>query len=103
MEDLVIVKASDVTEALQQLFSELKELRKEIEDLRSNENDLKAYTAIEAAKLIGFHPKTVRKMVRKKILMAVHAASGKGQYRITAASIREYLERKKENNKPIKK
>jgi excisionase family DNA binding protein len=90
-EDLVIVKGSDIKEMLIRLFAELKSVRKEIEELKEHENELKAYTAEEVAQLIGFHPKTIRKMVRKKILAAVYAVSGKGQYRITALSIKEYL------------
>lgn len=92
MEGLVIVKSSDMEEALTKLFDEVRALRNEVSDLREKERDLKAYTAEETAKLIGFHPKTVRKMVRRKILSAVYAVSGKGSYRITWKSIQEYLE-----------
>lgn len=94
MEDLVIVKASDVAAGFNRLFAEIQYLRTEIDQLRRKEEELKAYTAEETGKLIGFHPKTIRKMVHRKILEAVHAASGRGQYRITAASIKSYLEKK---------
>jgi len=99
MEGLVIVKTSDMEVAFQKLFDEVNALRKEVADLRNTEQELKAYTAEETAKLIGFHPKTIRKMVRKKLLAAVYAVSGKGTYRITWKSIKEYLENK---NKKIK-
>lgn len=92
MEGLVIVKSSDMEEALTKLFDEVRALRNEVSDLREKERDLKAYTTEETAKLIGFHPKTVRKMVQRKILSAVYAVSGKGSYRITWKSIQEYLE-----------
>ena len=92
MEGLVIVKASDMEQAFIRLFAEVHALRKEVEDLRDKERELKAYTAEEAAKLIGFHPKTIRKMVRRKILSAVHAVSEKGSYRITWKSIQDFLE-----------
>jgi Helix-turn-helix domain len=94
MEGLVIVKSSDMEEALTKLFDEVRALRNEVSDLREKERDLKAYTAEETAKLIGFHPKTVRKMVRRKILSAVYAVSGKGSYRITWKSIQEYLDKR---------
>lgn len=99
MEDLIIVRASDVTEAFNRLFEEIKSLRKEIDELRHKDEELKAYTTEEAAKLIGFHPKTIRKMVRRKILEGVHAIGDTGQYRISAASIKEYLQKKKPNKK----
>jgi len=99
MEGFAIVKTSDVEEAFKKLFEEVRALRKEVEDLRNNEQELKAYTAEETAKLIGFHPKTIRKMVRKKILAAVYAVSGKGTYRITWRSIKEYLENRSKKTK----
>ena len=92
MEGLVIVKASDMEQAFIKLFAEVHALRQEVEELRDKERELKAYTAEEAAKLIGYHPKTIRKMVRRKILAAVHAVSGRGSYRITWSSIKEFLD-----------
>ena len=103
MEDLVIVKASDVAAAFNRLFEEVHHLRNEIDELRNKEEELKAYTTEETAKLIGFHPKTIRKMIRRKILEAVHAVSGRGEYRITAASIKSYLEKKNQKNTNPKK
>lgn len=98
----MIVKTSDVEEAFSKLFAEVHALRGELEDLRNTDRDLKAYTAEEAGKLIGFHPKTIRKMVRRKILAAVYAVSGRGSYRITWKSIQEYLQSRnqKVKNKP---
>lgn len=102
MEGLVIVKASDVEAAFTKLFAEVNALRNELNDLREKERELKAYTAEETAKLIGFHPKTIRKMVRRKILSAVHAVSGKGSYRITWKSIQEFLENRNQKTKSKK-
>ena len=103
MEGLVIVKASDMEQAFIKLFAEVHALRKEVEDLRDKERELKAYTAEEAAGLIGYHPKTIRKMVRKKILAAVYAVSGRGSYRITWKSIQEYLQSRSQKTNPKKK
>jgi excisionase family DNA binding protein len=99
MEGLVIVKASDMEQAFIKLFAEVHALRQEVEELRDKERELKAYTAEEAAKLIGYHPKTIRKMVRRKILSAVQAVSGKGTYRITWKSIQAFLTNRTQREK----
>lgn len=95
MKELIIVKASDIGEAFNTLLAEIRILREKVEILQHKEDELKTFSVKEAAKLIGFHYKTILKMVRKGVLVPAHTELKNGRYRVTAASIKDYLQKKK--------
>jgi hypothetical protein len=94
MENLVILKESELREILQPLFDEIHFLRDEFKAYREREEKLKTFSIHEAEKMIGFHYQTIRNMVTKGILKAVYPDSTSTRYRITSESIRNYLEQK---------
>ena len=98
MKELIIVKASDIGEAFNTLLTEIRSLKAQVEILQNKEDELKTFSVKEAAKLIGFHYKTILKMVRKGILAPAHTDKKNGRYRVTATSIKAYLQKKNKTN-----
>ncbi|MBN4049620.1 hypothetical protein JYT36_00165 [Bacteroidales bacterium AH-315-N07] len=88
MEELTIVKISD----LKELIQEIKTVKDEVRLLRDQE-DLKAYSLEQTAKLINLSYSSVRKLVRQKKLHPkyLNEKNECGKCTIPAWSIKQYL------------
>ncbi|MBA3683565.1 MAG: hypothetical protein H0W73_20725 [Bacteroidetes bacterium] len=94
MENLLAIKASDLTE----LFSQLSEIRKEIKLLKENEEEIKAYTIQKTADFLNVHHCTVRKLIIKGKLFAKFIEGSSGKTIIPYWSIKKYLNSKENSN-----
>ena len=91
MDGLILVKATDLTE----LLNEIKSVKQEIQLLRDREEELKAYSIQQAADLLNLHYNSVRKLVVRKKLFAKYLDGENGKCTIPAWAIREYLNKEK--------
>jgi hypothetical protein len=98
MEDVIVIKASDLEKMFSELRDELKHLRKEIQDYNNRDEDNRTYTAKETAQKLSLNYYTIRRLVICRELQPVFVRGNSGPYRISAASIRAYIE-KKQNKK----
>lgn len=98
MEDLIILKESELREILKPLSDEIHSLREEFKAYREREAKMKTFSIHETEKLIGFHYQTIRRMVMNGILKAVYPDTTSTRYRITSESITNYLEEKNKTN-----
>lgn len=94
MEGITTVKISDLTE----LFNQLSEMRSEIKQLKENEDEAKALTVEQTAKMLNLHHCTVRKLVKKKKILVKYLEGIMGKYIIPLKSIKDYLQSKENTN-----
>ena len=96
MEEIAIVKVSE----LNGLFNEIKDVKNEIKEMRESEENLKAYSIQQAAKLLNLHYTTVRKLVIHKKLHAKYLNGESGTCSIPAWAIKEYLQKQTDKKQP---
>ena len=92
MEEIAIVKISELIE----LLDEIKGIKKEIRELRDNEESLKAYSIQQTADLMNLHYTTVRKLILTKKLHAKYLEGNSGKCSIPAWAIKEYFQKQNE-------
>ena len=93
-ENVALVKVKDLTNIFKQLFS----LQQEIANFKAREDELKAYTIEQTAKLLNLHYNSVRKLVMKGKLFAKHLNGDSGKCIIPLTSIKDYLRSKEDSN-----
>jgi hypothetical protein len=87
MEEIAIVKVSELNELMQ----EIKSVKKEIKDFKESEENLKAYSIQQAADLLNLHYGSVRKLILQKKLFAKYLDGDSGKCSVPAWAIKEYL------------
>jgi excisionase family DNA binding protein len=100
MEDLVIIKASELKEMFAGVTNEIKKLRKDFQDYKTKE-ETEAFTIKETANKLSLNYWTIRRLIKYRELQPVFLVGDSGHYRITAVSIRNYLEKKTKTSKNI--
>ena len=88
MEDISVVKLSDLTKLIEQVFG----LKEEVNKLRQ-QHDLKAYSIQETAELLSLHYNSIRKLIVMNKLEAKYLKGESGKCIIPAWSIKEYLKK----------
>ncbi len=97
MEVTTVVKVSDLTNFFEQLF----QLRSEIKQLRESEEQLKAFSIQQTAKMLNLHYNSVRKLIISQKLFALYLESGKGKCIVPFWAIKEYLEVNKKSTETL--
>jgi excisionase family DNA binding protein len=100
MDDLVIMKASELKEMFAGITNEIKKLRKDFQDYKTKE-ETEAFTIKEAANKLSVSYWTVRRLIKHRELQPLYLVGDCGHYRISATSIRIYIEKKTKNSKNI--
>lgn len=94
MEVTTTVKVSDLTNFFDQLF----QLRSEIKQLRESEEQIKAFSIQQTAKMLNLHYNSVRKLILKGKLFAKYLDGDSGKCIVPMWAIKEYLEVKEKTN-----
>jgi hypothetical protein len=94
MEVTTVVKVSDLTNFFDQLF----QLRSEIKQLRESEEQLKAFSIQQTAKMLNLHYNSVRKLILKGKLFAKYLDGDTGKCIVPMWAVKEYLEAKEKSN-----
>ena len=92
MEEIAIVKVSELTG----LLDEIKGVKKELRELKEKEQNLKAYSIQQAADLMNLNYHTVRKLILTKKLHARYLDGDSGKCSVPAWAIKEYLQKQNE-------
>ena len=94
MENVSVVKISDLTE----LFNQLSHLRSEIKQLKESEDDAKAYSIQQTADMLNLHYCSVRKKVIEGKLFAKYLDGHTGKCIIPLWAIKAYLKSTENSN-----
>jgi hypothetical protein len=94
MENLAVVKTSDLTEILNQLSC----LRTEVKQLKESEEQTKAYSIQQTAEILNLHYNSVRKLIIKGKLFAKYLDGESGKCIVPLWAIKNYLELKEITN-----
>jgi hypothetical protein len=94
MENLAVVKTSDLTEILNQLSC----LRTEVKQLKESEEQIKAYSIQQTAEILNLHYNSVRKLILKGKLFAKYLDGESGKCIVPLWAIKKYLELKEITN-----
>lgn len=94
MEGLTAVKISDLTE----LFNQLSYLRSEVKQLKESEEQIKAYSIEQTAKMLNLHYNSVRKLIIHKKLFAKYLDGLSGKTIVPYWAIKEYLKSLENSN-----
>lgn len=94
MEGLTAVKVSDLTE----LFNQLSDLRSELKRLKESEEEIKAYSIEQTAKMLNLHYNSVRKLIIHKKLFAKYLDGLSGKTIVPYWSIKAYLKSTQNSN-----
>ena len=94
MENLAVVKTSDLTEILNQLSC----LRTEVKQLKESEEQIKAYSIQQTAEILNLHYNSVRKLILKGKLFAKYLDGESGKCIVPLWAIKNYLELKEITN-----
>ena len=94
MENLAVVKTSDLTEILNQLSC----LRTEVKQLKESEEQIKAYSIQQTAEILNLHYNSVRKLIIKGKLFAKYLDGESGKCIVPLWAIKNYLELKEITN-----
>lgn len=97
MEVTTTVKVSDLTNFFDQLF----QLRSEIKQLRESEEQIKAFSIQQTAKMLNLHYNSVRKLIIKGKLFAKYLDGDSGKCIVPMWAIKEYLEVKEKTNEVL--
>ncbi len=97
MEVTTTVKVSDLTNFFDQLF----QLRSEIKQLRESEEQIKAFSIQQTAKMLNLHYNSVRKLILKGKLFAKYLDGDSGKCIVPMWAIKEYLEVKEKTNEVL--
>ena len=97
MEVTTTVKVSDLTNFFDQLF----QLRSEIKQLRESEEQIKAFSIQQTAKMLNLHYNSVRKLIVKGKLFAKYLDGDSGKCIVPMWAIKEYLEVKEKTNEVL--
>jgi hypothetical protein len=87
MEELSIVKVSDLVE----IFNEIKSLRNELKQFKEQEEDNTAFSIEQVAKRLNLHYTSVRSLVIKKKIFAKYLNETHGKCIIPLWALKEYL------------
>jgi hypothetical protein len=93
MEETTNVKLSDLTN----LIKEFSHLRTEIKQLRESEEQLKAFSIQQTAKMLNLHYNSVRKLIIRHKLFAKYLDGDTGKCIVPLWAIKEYLEIKEQS------
>ena len=93
-QNVALVKVTDLTNIFNQLFS----LQREIAKFKEREDESKAYSIEQTAKMLNLHYNSVRKMVLKGKLFAKYLNGDSGKCIIPLTSIKTYLCSKEDSN-----
>ncbi len=93
MEVTTVVKVSDLTNIMEQLSL----LRTDIKQLKESEDELKAFSIQQTAKLLNLHYNSVRKLIIKGKLIGKYLEGDTGKCVIPLISIKNYLKEKNED------
>lgn len=93
MEEFVIIKNSELKAMFDAVLAEIRTLRNEFKDYKTND-DTQAFTIKETAIKLSLNYWTIRRLVKYRELQPVYITGNSGHYRITATSIKIYLEKK---------
>jgi|GEM_PF-2165967 len=88
MEVTTVVKVSDLTNIMEQLAL----LRSDIKQLKESEDELKAFSIQQTAKLLNLHYNSVRKLILKGKLIGKYLEGETGKCVIPLHSIKQYLQ-----------
>lgn len=94
MENLAVVKTSDLSEILNQLSC----LRTEVKQLKESEEQTKAYSIQQTAEILNLHYNSVRKLILKGKLFAKYLDGESGKCIVPLWAIKNYLELKEITN-----
>lgn len=94
MEVTTTVKVSDLTN----LFDQFSFLRSEIKQLKESEEQLKAFSIQQTAKMLNLHYNSVRKLIISHKLFAKYLDGDTGKCIVPMWAIKEYLEVKEKSN-----
>ncbi len=92
MEVTTTVKVSDLTS----LFDQLSFLRTEVQQLKESEEQLKAFSIQQTAKMLSLHYNSVRKLIIKGKLFAKYLDGDTGKCIVPMWAIKNYLIEKEE-------
>jgi excisionase family DNA binding protein len=90
MENITLVKISDLTGILDQIAL----LRKELADFSNKQDELKAFTIQQTAEMLNLHYNSVRKMILKGTLQAKYIHGNSGKCIIPLTAVKTYLQSK---------
>lgn len=94
MEVTTLVKVSDLTNFFDQLF----QLRSEIKQLKESEEQIKAFSIQQTAKMLNLHYNSVRKLIINGKLFAKYLDGDSGKCIVPMWAIKNYLEVKENSN-----
>ena len=94
MEVTTLVKVSDLTNFFNQLF----QLRSEIKQLKESEEQIKAFSIQQTAKMLNLHYNSVRKLIINGKLFAKYLDGDSGKCIVPMWAIKNYLEVKENSN-----
>ena len=97
MEVTTTVKVTDLTNFFDQLFL----LRSEIKQLRESEEQLKAFSIQQTAKMLNLHYNSVRKLILKGKLFAKYLDGETGKCIVPMWAIKNYLQEKENSTQVI--
>ena len=90
MEVITTVKVSDLTN----LFNQLSLIRSEVQQLKDSEEQLKAFSIQQTAKMLNLHYNSVRKLIIKGDLFAKYLDGDTGKCIVPMWAIKNYLHEK---------
>lgn len=88
MENLAMVKTSELTEILDQLSC----LRSEIKQLKESAEQTRAYSIQQTAEILNLHYNTVRKLILNGKIFAKYIEGDSGKCIVPYLAIKKYLE-----------
>ncbi|CAN5730465.1 hypothetical protein BH11BAC7_BH11BAC7_21440 [soil metagenome] len=94
MDELVVIKVSDLQKMFSGVTDEIQKLRKEFQEYKNQNENIEAFTIKETASKLSVNYWTVRRLVKFRELQPAYLIGNSGHYRITAISIKAYLQKK---------
>jgi excisionase family DNA binding protein len=91
--ELIVIKISELKKMFAGVTDEIEKLRKEFQEYKLKD-DTDAFTIKETASKLSLNYWTIRRLVKYRELQPAFLTGNSGHYRITAASIRAYLQKK---------